>query len=123
MSPPSQWGTIPGYARLESERLFIHCYRIIPNEDDGWSTLYIGTLKDPSITPRAIVSMIATQDRGSVHWLETSAEWRRQGYAMEFLRAIEKYWGDFTTESATEAGDGFLRACDRNLKSGAGDDK
>src|SRR4051812_2101429 len=56
---PSQWGTIPGCARLESERLYIHCYRIIPNEDDGWCTLYIGTLKDFSITPRAIVSMIA----------------------------------------------------------------
>jgi hypothetical protein len=37
---PSQWGTIPGCARLESERLFIHCYRIMPKEDDGWCTLY-----------------------------------------------------------------------------------
>jgi hypothetical protein len=69
----------------------------------------MGTLKDFSITPRVIVSMIATQDRGLVHWLETSAEWRRQGYAMEFLRAIEKYWGVFTADPATAAGGGFSK--------------
>jgi GNAT superfamily N-acetyltransferase len=121
---PSQWGVIPGCRRLESKRLYIHILQIIPNEDDGCCSLYIATLKDFSITPRVIVSMIATQDRGLIHWLETAVRYRRKGYALEFLRAIEDYCGDFIGEAATEDGEGFLLAYDGAAQSKHGaDDK
>jgi hypothetical protein len=94
---------------LESERLSIHGYEIVPNEQDGCCWLFVGTKRALDNTPRPVVTMIVANCMGgTLHWIETLSSERRLGFASEFLSAIEARYGTFDKYPGSEDGSRFL---------------
>lgn len=102
---------------FETDRLRVFEFRgVTPMEQNTPRTLFVGFRRDedrPMVTVTALVWMDAERilDMPWLDWIEVSTEYRREGFATEMLRGIERHIDRrIGMDPGTAEGEFFLQA-------------